>query len=101
MTPRQSGFQGLAPLNLIYVVDVDRLEHTAGFDEPRLHTADGQKSYYFVDTGIMAGNVYLYAASQGLAAWFHNCDRDWLKKQLALSSNHKVLFAQSVGTPAS
>ena len=56
---------------LIYVADVGKLEHTAGFEEPGLHDPEVQKSYYYVDTGLIAGNVYLFAASRGLAAWFH------------------------------
>jgi hypothetical protein len=86
-----------APVQLLYVVDIDRLVHTSGFQEPGLHDPEVQKSYYFVDTGLIAGNVYLFAASQGLAAWFHNCDRAGLGKKLKLRSDQRVLFAQSVG----
>ena len=86
-----------APVQLIYVVDVDRLVHTQGFQEPGLQDPEVQKSYYFADTGLIAGNVYLFAASQGLAAWFHNCDRARLTKKLGLRKDQRVLFAQSVG----
>ena len=86
-----------APLQLIYVVDVDRFSHTRGFQEPGLHDPDIQKSYYFVDTGLIAGNVYLFAASEGLAAWFHNCDKAALAKKLNLRPEQHALFAQSVG----
>jgi len=89
-----------APVQLLYAVDMDRLIHTSGFQEPGLHDPEVQKSYYFVDTGLVAGNVYLFAASQGLAAWFHNCDRAGLGKKLKLRSDQLVLFAQSVGYPA-
>ena len=85
-------------MHLVFIVDVDKLEHTHGFDEPRLHTIEGQKSYYFVDTGLIAGNVYLYAASVGLGAWFHNCHQS-LHETLKLRPDQKVLFAQSVGYP--
>jgi nitroreductase len=88
----------LAPVHLIFVADIDKLEHTKGFDEPRLHNPDGQKSYYYVDTGLIAGNVYLYAASVGLGAWFHNCHQA-LHQALSLKSNQLVLFAQSIGYP--
>lgn len=57
-----------AAVRLIYVVDIDRLAHTWGYQEPGLQDAEVQKSYYFVDTGIIAGNVYLYAASVGLVS---------------------------------
>jgi len=88
-----------APLQLLYVVDLDRLTHTSGFQEPGLQDPEVQKSYYFVDTGLIAGNVYLFAASQELATWFHNCDRERLAKGLKLRPEQRVLFAQSVGYP--
>jgi SagB-type dehydrogenase family enzyme len=100
MNSRQ-GVGSKAPVQLIYVVDLDRLTHTVGFDEPGLHDPEIQKSYYFVDTGIIAGNVYLFAAAHGLASWFHNCEKQAVTKSLALRPEQKVLFAQSVGWPAS
>jgi nitroreductase len=98
--PRQPPISPKAPVQLIFVVDIDKLEHTAGFDEPGLHDPEVQKSYYFVDTGLIAGNVYLFAASEGLACWFHNCDRTALAKKLMLGEKQRVLFAQTVGYPA-
>lgn len=99
LTPGQQAATVLAPVQLIYVADVHRLTHTAGFQEPRLHDPEGQKAYYYVDTGLIAGNVYLFAASQGLAAWFHNCDRGDLARRLQLGPEQHALFAQSVGYP--
>jgi SagB-type dehydrogenase family enzyme len=89
-----------APVQLIYVVDVHQLTHTIGHDEPGLHDPEIQKSYYFVDTGLIAGNVYLFAAAHGLACWFHNCDRSKLSTYIGLRAEQSVLFAQSVGWPA-
>lgn len=89
-----------APAQLIYVVDLHRLTHTAGFEEPGLHDPEVQKSYYYVDTGLIAGNVYLFAASMGLAAWFHNCDRVALSRKLKLRVAQRVLFGQTVGYPS-
>jgi hypothetical protein len=86
-----------APVRLIYVVDVTRLSHTEGYSEPGLKDPEVQRSYYYVDTGLIAANVYLFAASVGLAAWFHNCNRAALSKRLGLRSNQRVLFAQTVG----
>lgn len=100
LTPGQQGVSAKAPVQLIYVADIHRLTHTQGFQEPRLHDPEGQKSYYYVDTGLIAGNVYLFAAAQGLAAWFHNCDKDGLARKLGLRAEQHVLFAQSVGYPA-
>jgi hypothetical protein len=88
-----------APVQLVYVADVRRLTHTRGFQEPGLHDPEVQKAYYFVDTGLIAGNVYLFAASQGLGAWFHNCDKAGLARRLGLRPEQRVLFAQTVGYP--
>ena len=99
LTPGQRGIDAKAPVQLIYVVDVHRLTHTAGFREPGLQDPEVQKSYYYVDTGLTAGNVYLFAAAQGLAAWFHNCNKTGLAHQLGLRAEQRVLFAQSIGYP--
>ncbi|HEY3820276.1 MAG TPA: nitroreductase family protein [Polyangiaceae bacterium] len=97
--PHQPRISPDAPVQLIFVVDLDKLEHTSGFEEPGLHDFEVQKSYYYVDTGLIAGNVYLFAASQGLACWFHNCDRASLTEKLRLRDDQRVLFAQTVGYP--
>lgn len=89
-----------APVRLVYVADVDRLAHSAGYMEPGLRDADVQRSYYYVDTGLIAANVYLFAASLGLAAWFHNCDKPALSAKLDLRADQRPLFAQTVGYPA-
>lgn len=94
--PGQGGDGAGAPVRLIYVADLDRFA-TAGFQEPGLHDPETQKAYYYVDTGLIAANVYLFAASQGLAAWFHNCNRIELAKLLRLGPNERVLFGQTVG----
>ena len=100
LTPGQHGVTATAPVQLIYVVDIQKLTHTQGFDEPGLHDAEVQKSYYFVDTGIIAGNVDIFAATHGLAAWFHNCDKPRLAKSLTLRPEQRALFAHSIGYPA-
>jgi Nitroreductase family len=87
-----------APVRLIYVVDIQKFS-TAGFQEPGLWDVETQKSYYYVDTGLIAGNVYLFAASNGLAAWFHNCARTELSTRLRLRKSQRALFAQAVGYP--
>jgi len=87
-----------APLRLIYVVDIERFSK-AGFQEPGLWDIEVQKSYYFVDTGLIAGNVYLFAAANGLAAWFHNCNKPELSAALRLRKDQRVLFGQTVGYP--
>ncbi len=99
LTPGQHGVDAAAPVSLIYVADLDRLQRTRGYKEPGLGNPEVQKSYYYVATGAIAANVYLFAAAEGLAAWFHNCDRERLAKKLDLGPMQRVLFAQSVGFP--
>jgi nitroreductase len=88
-----------APVRLIFVANLERYNH-AGFDEPGLHDPEIQKSYYNVAIGLIAGNVHLFAASQGLAAWFHNCDKAALAADLKLGPDERVVYAQTVGYPA-
>jgi hypothetical protein len=88
-----------APVNIFYVADIAKYKD-APIQEPGLKDAEVQKSYYYVATGLIAGNVYLFAASQGLAAWFHNCEKENTPKEFKLRSEQKVLFSQTVGYPA-
>jgi SagB-type dehydrogenase family enzyme len=95
----QSNFGDKAPVRLIYIADVNKLAHTSGYQEPGLQNPEIQKSYYYVDTGLIAGNVYLFAASLGLASWFHNCNKSGLAAKLNLPASQRVLFGQTVGYP--
>jgi len=88
-----------APVNIFYVVDIAKYGK-APFQEPGLKDLDVQKSYYCVATGLIAANVYLFAASQGLAAHFHNCDKQNTPREFKLRPEQRVLFAQTVGYPA-
>ena len=97
--PGQAAMGSNAPVRLIYVVDIDKFSR-AGFQEPGLYEPEIQKLYYYADTGLIAGNVYLFAASQGLVAWFHNCNRAALAKKLELRPAQRALFGQTVGWPA-
>ncbi len=85
-----------APLRLIDVADLDRFK-TAGFQEPGLYDPEIQKSYYFVDTGLIAQNVYLAAAALGLVSWFHNCNKAALTEKLNLMPRQQALFGQTIG----
>jgi len=89
-----------APVNIFYIVDLTRYDLGSGQPDPSIGDPEVQKSYYYTDTGFIAQNVYLFAASQGLAAWFHNCDKDNTAKEFKLRPEQRVLFAQSVGYPA-
>ena len=46
---------------------------------------------------LWAANVHLFAASVGLAAWFHNCYKSGLSAKLRLRKDQHVLFGQTVG----
>ena len=95
----QGGPMTKAPVILIYVVDIAKYAKSR-LQEPGLRDTDIQKSYYNVATGLIAGNVYLFAASQNLAAWFHNCNKPALAAELKLRPQQRVLYAQTVGLPA-
>jgi len=45
----------------------------------------------------LPGNVSLFSASQGLAAWLHNGDKPGLTKALHLRPQQRILYAQTVG----
>ncbi|HUU16905.1 MAG TPA: nitroreductase family protein [Sedimentisphaerales bacterium] len=88
-----------APMNIFFVVDIAKYKK-APFQEPGLKQDEIQKSYYYVATGLISGNIYLFAASQGLAAHFHNCDKENTHREFKLRPEQRVLYAQTVGYPA-
>lgn len=80
-----------APVNLVYVANLDRMG-----DAP----AEQKSLYAAADTGFIAQNVYLYCASAGLATVVRgSVDRDALATALGLGPNQRVMLAQSVGYP--
>ena len=97
----RSGRRGAAtaPVNIFYIVDLTRYDQGPSQPDRSIGDPEVQKSYYFADTGFIAQNVYLFAASFGLAAWFHNCDKENTISEFNLKPTQRVLFAQSVGYP--
>lgn len=89
-----------APVNIFYVVDRTRYDQGPGQPDRNIGDPEVQKSYYYVATGLIAANVYLFAASHGLAAHFHNCDKQNTAKEFKLRPEQSVLFSQTVGYPA-
>ena len=89
-----------APVNIFYVVDRTRYDQGQGQPDRNIGDPEIQKSYYYVATGLIAANVFLFAASLGLAAWFHNCDKRNTAKEFKLRPEQQVLFSQTVGYPA-
>ena len=96
----RGGGGGMAPVRIFYVVDLEKYDTSDRQPDRSIGDPEVQKSYYYTDTGLIAQNVYLFAASQGLAAWFHNCDKENTPGEFKLRSRQRVLFAQSVGYPA-
>ena len=94
------GAAATAPVNLFFVADLTRYDQGPGQPDRNIGNPEVQKGYYYVATGLIASNVYLFAASHGLAAWFHNCNRDAAARELKLRADQRVLFAQTVGYPA-
>lgn len=89
---RVTGYQDFvdeAPLDLVFVADHTRMA---------LVPAAQREAYAYVAAGAIAQNVYLFAASSGLAAviraWI---DRDAIADALGLSHDQQVLLSQTVG----
>jgi nitroreductase len=89
---RITGYQDFvdeAPLDLVYVADYTRMH---------LVPVGQRESYAAVAAGAIAQNVYLFAASNGLAtvirAWI---DRAAIADALGLTHDQQVLLSQTVG----
>ncbi len=80
-----------APVDLVYVADLAKTGRAGGED---------QTLYTGADTGFIAQNVYLFCASEGLAAVVRgSVDRPALAKLMKLRPNQKIMLAQTVGYP--
>lgn len=82
-------FVDTAPLDLVFVADHARM---------KLVPPSRREAYAHAAAGAMAQNVYLYCASEGMAAviraWF---DRDALARAMGLQADHQLLLSQTVG----
>ena len=87
-----------APVNIFFIADLARYIKE-GQPDPHIDDPEVQKSYFYLAVGSIAANIYLFAASQGLAAWLHNCDRTHTPADFKLRPEQRVLFAQTVGYP--
>ena len=91
---RVTGYQDFvdeAPLDLVFVADYSRMT---------MVPVDHRESYASVAAGAISQNIYLFAASQGLAtvirAWI---DRGAIADGLGLNHDQQVLLSQTVGYP--
>jgi len=79
-----------APLDLVYVAD---LAKTGGASPDR-------DMYVAADVGFIAQNVYLFCASEGLAAVVRgSIDRPALAKAMRLRPDQRIILAETVGYP--
>ena len=79
-----------APLDLVYVADLAK----AGSASP------DRDMYVAADVGFIAQNVYLFCASEGLAAVVRgSIDRPSLAKTMRLRPDQRIILAQTVGYP--
>jgi len=91
---RVTGYQDFvdeAALDLVYIADHSRME---------LVPVASRESFASAAAGAVTQNVYLFAASNGLAtvirAWI---DRDAIANALGLEHDQQVLLSQTVGFP--
>ncbi|QYO76037.1 SagB/ThcOx family dehydrogenase [Devosia salina] len=94
-------FVGTAPVVLIYVSDQRRLIEAAGGDvsvEPDAEAAMQYRITAFVDTAVVAQNVYLYCAAAGLGTCLvGGNDPGQIAEALALETHQLVTYVQPVG----
>jgi len=64
-----------------------------------VYVAAAKDDYAQVDTGFIGQNVYLFAASEGLNAWFYTIHGQDVAAALKLPAEKRALYAQSVGYP--
>ena len=84
-------FVGQAPVNLVYVADLRRV-NVMSTDETNLYTA--------ADCGFIAQNVYLYCASEGLSVVVRgSINRQELANVMNLHPKQRIILAQTVGYP--
>ncbi|CAL62483.1 Conserved hypothetical protein, putative nitroreductase [Herminiimonas arsenicoxydans] len=81
-----------APVNLIYVADLAKMEEGS---------RDEQEFLAALDTGFISQNVYLFCAAAGLATVVRGLiDRPVLTKAMNLRPEQRIIVAQSVGYAA-
>ncbi len=64
-----------------------------------VYVAPAKDDFAQVDCGFIAQNVYLFASSDGLNAWFYTVHGQDVAAKLRLGADRVVLYAQSVGYP--
>jgi SagB-type dehydrogenase family enzyme len=81
-----------APINFVYVADYARIDYPSENDKLK---------YTSADAAFIAQNVYLFAASEGLATVVRGAiDTDKLAAVMKLGSDQHIVLAQTIGYPA-
>ena len=84
-------FVRTAPVNLVYVADLNKVD---------VRAVDDRTLYTGADCGFVAQNVYLYCASEGLSVVVRaGIGRAELAKAMGLRPEQKIILAQTVGYP--
>jgi SagB-type dehydrogenase family enzyme len=84
-------FVATAPLNLVYVADLARMN---------VQDRREQRFYFAADAGFIAQNVYLFCASEGIATVVRGLiDRLALATAMRLRPDQRIILAQTVGYP--
>jgi len=84
-------FVPISPLNLVFVADYAKMKEAP---------AESQALYAGTDTGFISQNIYLFAASAGLATVVRgSIEREPLAKALRLTADQKITLSQTVGYP--
>ncbi len=84
-------FVASAPVNLVYVADMEKMGDASERD---------WEFYAAADTGFVSQNVYLFCAATGLATVVRGLiDRPMLAQRMRLRPSQRVTLAQCVGYP--
>jgi len=90
-TTTEQPFVSTAPLSIVYVADTRRLGET---------TSENQVVAGVADSAVIAQNIYLFCASEGLVTVIRGLvPRERLAKRLKLSTEQKIYLAQTIGYP--
>lgn len=97
-------FVGTAPAILVYISQEDRLRQSAASFEagqPPDAVARQHEIAAYVDTAVIAENVYLYCAAVGLGTCLvGGVDTAAIAAALGLGAEQRVTYVQPVGYPA-
>jgi nitroreductase len=87
----EQDFVKTAPLNLIYVADNSKAQF-GGKKMPEV-----EETWAYANAGVIAQNVYLFCASEGLACIVRALiNKDVASKALKLRADQKIILAQTV-----